>query len=135
MSKLPALNAGEYYTLDYDLEFKKTKQDWGNIKNTAFANGESNGKEISFQNELQKYGSYDPKTREITWTIEIYPNGNKLAGLELNDTLPTGTEMTGKFIIKDKDGKKDKDRKEKDKKDKEKKPKEGKKEKKGGEKA
>lgn len=105
-SKLPALNAGEYYTLEYDLVFKKTKQDWGNIKNTAFANGESNGKEISFQNELQKYGSYDPKTREITWTIEIYPNGNKLAGLELNDTLPTGTEMTGKFIIKDKDGKK-----------------------------
>ena len=105
-SKLPALNAGQYYTLEYDLEFKKTKQDWGNIKNTAFANGESNGKEISFQNELQKYGSYDPKTREITWTIEIYPNGNTLAGLELNDTLPTGTEMTGKFIIKDKDGKK-----------------------------
>lgn len=105
-SKLPALNAGEYYTLDYDLEFKKTKQDWGNIKNTAFANGESNGKEISFQNELQKYGSYDPKTREITWTIEIYPNGNKLAGLELNDTLQNGMKMTGKFIIKDKDGKK-----------------------------
>lgn len=105
-SKLPALNAGQYYTLEYDLVFKKTKQDWGNIKNTAFANGESNGKEISFQNELQKYGSYDPKTREITWTIEIYPNGNTLAGLELNDTLPTGTEMTGKFIIKDKDGKK-----------------------------
>lgn len=104
--ELPALNAGQYYTLEYDLVFKKTKQDWGNIKNTAFANGESNGKEISFQNELQKYGSYDPKTREITWTIEIYPNGNKLAGLELNDTLPTGTEMTGKFIIKDKDGKK-----------------------------
>lgn len=105
-SKLPALNAGQYYTLEYDLVFKKTNQDWGNIKNTAFANGESNGKEISFQNELQKYGSYDPKTREITWTIEIYPNGNTLAGLELNDTLPTGTEMTGKFIIKDKDGKK-----------------------------
>lgn len=103
--ELPALNADEYYTLEYDLVFKKTKQDWGNIKNTAFANGESNGKEISFQNELQKYGSYDPKTREITWTIEIYPNGNTLAGLELNDTLPTGTEMTGKFIIKDKDGK------------------------------
>ena len=67
--ELPALNADEYYTLEYDLVFKKTKQDWGNIKNTAFANGESNGKEISFQNELQKYGSYDPKTREITWTI------------------------------------------------------------------
>ena len=104
--ELPALNAGEYYTLDYYLEFKKTKQDWGNIKNTAFANGESNGKEISFQNELQKYGSYDPKTREITWTIEIYPNGNTLAGLELNDTLQNGMKMTGKFIIKDKDGKK-----------------------------
>lgn len=104
--ELPALNAGQYYTLEYDLVFKKTKQDWGNIKNTAFANGESNGKEISFQNELQKYGSYDPKTREITWTIEIYPNGNKLAGLELNDTLQNGMKMTGKFIIKDKDGKK-----------------------------
>lgn len=103
--ELPALNAGQYYTLEYDLVFKKTKQDWGNIKNTAFANGESNGKEISFQNELQKYGSYDPKTREITWTIEIYPNGNKLAGLELNDTLQNGMKMTGKFIIKDKDGK------------------------------
>lgn len=104
--ELPALNAGQYYTLEYDLVFKKTKQDWGNIKNTAFANGESNGKEISFQNELQKYGSYDPKTREITWTIEIYPNGNTLAGLELNDTLQNGMKMTGKFIIKDKDGKK-----------------------------
>lgn len=104
-SKLPALNAGEYYTLDYYLEFKKTKQDWGNIKNTAFANGKSNGKEISFQKELQKYGSYDPKTKEITWTIEIYPNGNKLAGLELNDTLQNGMKMTGKFIIKDKDNK------------------------------
>lgn len=104
--ELPALNAGQHYTLEYDLVFKKTKQDWGNIKNTAFANGESNGKEISFQNELQKYGSYDPKTREITWTIEIYPNGNKLAGLELNDTLQNGMKMTGKFIIKDKDGKK-----------------------------
>lgn len=104
-SKLPALNAGEYYTLEYDLVFKKTKQDWGNIKNTAFANGKSNGKEISFQKELQKYGSYDPKTKEITWTIEIYPNGNKLAGLELNDTLQNGMKMTGKFIIKDKDNK------------------------------
>lgn len=104
--ELPALNAGQYYTLEYDLVFKKTKQDWGNIKNTAFANGESNGKEISFQKELQKYGSYDPKTKEITWTIEIYPNGNKLAGLELNDTLQNGMKMTGKFIIKDKDGKK-----------------------------
>lgn len=103
--ELPALNAGQYYTLEYDLVFKKTKQDWGNIKNTAFANGESNGKEISFQNELQKYGSYDPKTKEITWTIEIYPNGNTLAGLELNDTLQNGMKMTGKFIIKDKDGK------------------------------
>ncbi len=104
-SKLPALNAGEKYTLDYYLVFKKTNQNWGNIKNTAFANGESNGKEISFQNELQKYGSYDPKTKEITWTIEIYPNGNKLAGLVLNDTLQNGMKMTGKFIIKDKDSK------------------------------
>lgn len=103
--ELPALNAGEKYTLDYYLVFKKTKQDWGNIKNTAFANGESNGKEISFQKELQKYGSYDPKTKEITWTIEIYPNGNKLAGLVLNDTLQNGMKMTGKFIIKDKDNK------------------------------
>ena len=103
--ELPALNAGEKYTLEYDLVFKKTKQDWGNIKNTAFANGESNGKEISFQNELQKYGSYDPKTKEITWTITIYPNGNKLAGLELNDTLQNGMKMTGKFIIKDNDNK------------------------------
>lgn len=97
--ELPALNAGEKYTLEYDLVFKKTKQDWGNIKNTAFANGESNDEEISFKNELQKYGSYDPKTKEITWTIEIYPNGNKLAKLELSDTLPTGTTMTGDDII------------------------------------
>lgn len=100
-NELPALNAGEKYTLEYDLVFKKTKQDWGNIKNTAFANGESNDEEISFKNELQKYGSYDPKTKEITWTIEIYPNGNKLAKLELNDTLQNGMKMTGKFIIKD----------------------------------
>lgn len=104
-NELPALNAKEKYTLEYDLVFKKDKQGWGKIGNIAIANGKSEGEEIGFKDELQKYGSYDPKTKEITWTIEIYPNGNKLAGLVLEDTLPTGTKMTGKFIIKDSDSK------------------------------
>lgn len=96
---LPALNAGEYYTLDYYLVFKKDSQGWGKVSNTAFANGKTGYKDIGLQDELYKNGSYDPKTKKITWTITINPNGNKLAGLELKDTLPTGTTMTGDDII------------------------------------
>ena len=97
---LPALNAKEYYTLEYDLVFKKDSQGWGKVSNTAFANGKTGYKEIGLKDELYKNGSYDPKTGEITWTITINPNGNKLTDLELKDTLPTGTTMTSDIIIK-----------------------------------
>lgn len=103
--KLPALEAGKWYRLDYELVFKKTKQGWGRIGNIATANGETGGKDVDFTDELQKKdGSYDPKTNTITWTIEIYPNGNKLTGYTLKDTLPNGTKIIGDIIIKNNSG-------------------------------
>lgn len=102
--KLPALEAGQWYRLDYELVFKKNKQGWGKIGNIATANGETGGKEVNFTDELQKSGSYDPKTNMITWTIDIYPNGNKLTGYTLSDTLPNGTKIKGNIIIKNNNG-------------------------------
>lgn len=102
--KLPALEAGQWYRLDYELVFKKNKQGWGQIKNIATANGEIGGKDVNFTDELQKSGSHDPKTNTITWTIDIYPNGNKLTGFKLEDTLPAGTTIKGDIIIKNNSG-------------------------------
>lgn len=102
--KLPALEAGQWYRLDYELVFKKNKQGWGQIKNIATANGEIGGKDVNFTDELQKSGSHDPKTNTITWTIDIYPNGNKLTGYTLSDTLPNGTKIIGDIIIKNNNG-------------------------------
>lgn len=102
---LPALDAGERYKLEYDLVFNKNTKGWGKISNFATANGKTDGEDITFEDELQKYGSYDPIKKEITWTIVINPNGNKLAGLELKDTLQDGMKMTGNFIIKYNDSK------------------------------
>ena len=99
-SKLPALNKGEKYTLQYDLVFKKNGQGWGQINNTAIANGKTDGKDIRFENEVYKRGTHDPKTDKITWTIFVYPNGNKLTGFTLEDTLPTGTKIVGDIIVK-----------------------------------
>ena len=102
--KLPALEAGKWYRLDYELVFKKTKQGWGKIGNTAIANGKTGGEDVDFNDELQKSGSHDPKTNTITWTIDIYPNGNKLTGYTLKDTLPNGTKIIGDIIIKNNNG-------------------------------
>lgn len=98
--KLPALGKDEKYTLQYDLVFKKNKQGWGQIKNTAIANGKTDDKTVDFTDELQKRGSHDAKTNTITWTIDIYPNGNKLTGFKLEDTLPEGTTIKGDIVIK-----------------------------------
>ena len=102
--KLPALGKDEKYTLQYDLVFKKNKQGWGQINNTAIANGEIDGKDVKFTDELQKSGDHDPKNNTITWTIDIYPNGNKLTGYTLKDTLPNGTKIIGDIIIKNNNG-------------------------------
>lgn len=98
--KLPALGKDEKYTLQYDLVFKKNKQGWGQINNTAIANGEIDGKDVRFNDEMYKSGTHDPKTNTITWTIDIYPNGNKLTGFKLEDTLPEGTTIKGDIVIK-----------------------------------
>lgn len=102
--KLPALGKGDKYTLQYDLVFKKNKQGWGQINNTAIANGKTDGKDVKFTDELQKSGDHDPKNNTITWTIDIYPNGNKLTGYTLKDTLPNGTKIIGDIIIKNNNG-------------------------------
>lgn len=98
--KLPALGKDEKYTLQYDLVFKKNKQGWGQINNNAIANGKTDGKDVRFKDEVYKSGTHDPKTNTITWTIDIYPNGNKLTGFKLEDTLPEGTTIKGDIVIK-----------------------------------
>ena len=102
--KLPALDKGDKYTLQYDLVFKKNGQGSGYIGNTAIANGKSDGKWLNFHDELNKSGYHDAKTNTINWTIEIYPNGNKLTGFKLEDTLPAGTTIKGDIVIKNNNG-------------------------------
>lgn len=99
--KLPALKAGQTYILEYDLVVNKLKQGKASIDNTAFANDESKKKTATFQDELNKSGSYDPKTGLITWTVEIHPNGTSLKDYTFKDTLTDGMKLQGDLVITD----------------------------------
>ena len=96
---LPELMANESYTLEYDVVVDHVGPGGANLENCAIANDKTQGHSYYFQDELNKNGSYDPKTGKITWTITIIPNGVSMDGYVLKDTLPTGCKMTGEFKI------------------------------------
>lgn len=99
--KLPALQPGQTYILEYDLVVTKLLQGKASIDNTAFANDESKKKTATFQDELNKSGNYDPETGHITWTVVIQPNGTSLNGYTFKDTLTDGMKLQGDLVITD----------------------------------
>lgn len=102
---LPALDENESYILEYDVVVDHIGPNGDTLSNRAYANDEKGPCDIYFQNEMEKNGSYDPDTGEITWKINIKPNGASIYGFELKDTLPAGHKMTGYFEVTGNSGK------------------------------
>ena len=99
VSGLPELGKNESYVLEYDVVVDHDGLNAENLSNRAYANGETGKTDIYFQNEMEKNGSYDPDSGEITWKIKIKPNGASIYNFVLKDTLPTGHTMTGYFEV------------------------------------
>ena len=96
---LLALGEGESYVLEYDVVVDHIGPNGDTLSNRAYANDEKGKCDIYFQNEMEKTGSYNPDTGEITWKINIKPNGASIYNFELKDTLPPGHKMTGYFEV------------------------------------
>lgn len=96
---LPALDENESYILEYDVVVDHIGPNAASLFNRVYANDEKGPCDIYFQNEMEKNGSYDPDTGEITWKISIKPNGASIYNFELKDTLPPGHTMTGYFKV------------------------------------
>lgn len=96
---LPALDENESYILEYDVVVDHIGPNAASLFNRVYANDETGKTDIYFQNEMEKNGSYDPDTGEITWKISIKPNGASIYNFELKDTLPPGHTMTGYFKV------------------------------------
>lgn len=96
---LPELGKNESYVLEYDVVVDHIGPNGDTLSNRAYANDEKGPCDIYFQNEMEKNGSYDPDTGEITWKISIKPNGASIYNFELKDTLPPGHTMTGYFKV------------------------------------
>lgn len=99
VSGLHALGEGESYVLEYDVVVDHIGPNGDTLSNRAYANDEKGKCDIYFQNEMEKNGSYNPDTGEITWKINIKPNGASIYNFELKDTLPHGHTMTGYFEV------------------------------------
>lgn len=96
---LPALDENESYILEYDVVVDHIGPNAASLFNRVYANDETGKTDIYFHNEMEKNGSYNPDTGEITWKINIKPNGASIYGFELKDTLPAGHKMTGYFEV------------------------------------
>lgn len=96
---LPVLDENESYILEYDVVVDHIGPNAASLFNRVYANDETGKTDIYFHNEMEKNGSYDPDTGEITWKISIKPNGASIYNFELKDTLPPGHTMTGYFQV------------------------------------
>lgn len=96
---LPALDENESYILEYDVVVDHIGPNAASLFNRVYANDETGKTDIYFHNEMEKNGSYNPDTGEITWIISIKPNGASIYNFELKDTLPSGHTMTGYFKV------------------------------------
>ena len=96
---LPALDENESYILEYDVVVDHIGPNAASLFNRVYANDETGKTDIYFHNEMEKNGSYNPDTGEITWKISIKPNGASIYNFELKDTLPPGHTMTGYFKV------------------------------------
>ena len=96
---LPALEENQRYVLEYDVVVDHIGPNGADLYNCALANDKNQDGRVSFHDELNKSGSYNPEKNEITWTVTIIPNGVSMDGYVLKDTLPSGCTMTGYFKV------------------------------------
>lgn len=115
LAPLPALEAGEKYIWNYDVQrnyadFDKMPNGVAIINNTAKAEAGDNVKDgadawyTCKTQRIEKKGQYDPKTGRIQWTITVkIPHsflGTKLGsymlqGCKITDSLPDGVKIVG----------------------------------------
>lgn len=106
LSNLPQLSAGEKYELTYTVDSHAAVTSSGAaVANRASATsggktGES-WQHVYYQQDAKKWGSYDPKTDHVIWTVEVNPNGKDVSNWTVHDTLPNGTKLTQQYIVRD----------------------------------
>ena len=111
LAPLPALEAGEQYIWNYDVQ--RNYADFDNmpngvaiINNTAKAEAGHNVKDAADAwytcktSRIEKKGQYDPKTGHIQWTITVkvphsFLGSYLLQGCKITDDLPDGVKIVG----------------------------------------
>lgn len=111
LAPLPALEAGEKYIWNYDVQ--RNYADFDNmpngvaiINNTAKAEAGRNVKDgadawyTCKTSRIEKKGEYDPKTGRIQWTITVkvphsFLGSYLLQGCKITDDLPDGVKIVG----------------------------------------
>lgn len=111
LAPLPALEAGEKYIWNYDVQ--RNYADFDNmpngvaiINNTAKAEAGRNVKDAvdawytCKTSRIEKKGEYDPKTGRIQWTITVkvphsFLGSYLLQGCKITDDLPDGVKIVG----------------------------------------
>lgn len=111
LAPLPALEAGEKYIWNYDVQrnyadFDKMPNGVAIINNTAKAEAGCNVKDgadawyTCKTSRIEKKGEYDPKTGRIQWTITVkvphsFLGPYLLQGCKITDDLPDGVKIVG----------------------------------------
>ena len=111
LAPLPALEAGEKYIWNYDVQrdyadFDKMPNGVAIINNTAKAEAGRNVKDAADAwytcktSRIEKKGQYDPKTGRIQWTITVkvphsFLGSYLLQGCKITDALPDGVKIVG----------------------------------------
>lgn len=111
LAPLPALEAGEKYVWNYDVQrdyadFDKMPNGVAIVNNTAKAEAGRNVKDAADAwytcktSRIEKKGEYDPKTGRIQWTITVkvphsFLGSYLLQGCKITDDLPDGVKIVG----------------------------------------
>ena len=111
LAPLPALEAGEKYIWNYDVQrdyadFDKMPNGVAIINNMAKAEAGCNVKDAADAwytcktSRIEKKGQYDPKTGRIQWTITVkvphsFLGPYLLQGCKITDDLPDGVKIVG----------------------------------------
>lgn len=117
LAPLPALEAGEKYIWNYDVQrdyadFDKMPNGVGIINNTAKAEAGRNVKDAADAwytcktSRIEKKGEYDPKTGRIQWTITVkvphsFLGSYLLQGCKITDALPDSVKIVGDVKVGD----------------------------------
>lgn len=117
LAPLPALEAGEKYIWNYDVQrdyadFDKMPNGVAIINNTAKAEAGRNVKDAADAwytcktSRIEKKGEYDPKTGRIQWTITVkvphsFLGSYLLQGCKITDALPDSVKIVGDVKVGD----------------------------------